>query len=305
MLYFFIVLIAPFLYALSNYIDKILLEKYFKKSGVGVILLFSSLVSIFSVPFFLWADPTVLDVSYKNILVLCLSGILNIGVIWCYLLALKDDETSIVIVFYQLVPLFAYLLGYLILGESLTQIQLISMAIIILGTTIIAIEIDSENKFKLRKKTILPMIAASFFWALESVIFKAAAIQENVWRSLFWGNLMLLLVGTCIFIFIRSYRVNFLLALRNNSKAILSLNAFNELLYILANIIFAFSYMVAPVSIILLTNSFQPIFVFIIGLVLTIFAPKILVEKIQTKHIWQKIIAMCITGIGVYLLFMS
>jgi len=305
MTYFFIALIAPFLYALTNYIDKILLEKYFKKSGIGVILLFSSLISLFALPFFLWADPTVLNVNYKDILILCLSGMLNIGVLWCYLLALRDDETSIVIVFYQLVPLFACVLGYLILGESLTHMQIVSMAIILLGTTIISLEVDSENKFKLRKKTILPMIAASFFWAAGSVLFKAAAIEENVWRSLFWENTMLVLAGICIFVFIRSYRINFLLALRSNSKAILSLNAFNELLYISANVVFAFSYMVAPISLILLMNSFQAIFVFIIGLVLTIFIPNLLVEKIHAKHIWQKIIAICITGIGTYLLFMS
>jgi ankyrin repeat protein len=95
------------------------------------------------------------------------------------------------------------------------------------------------------------------------------------------------------------------IAIKNNSKALLSLNGINELIYIGGNIIVAYSYLLAPIGLVLLTESFQPIFVLIIGLFFTIFFPKIIVEKIQAKHIWPKIIAICITGIGTYLLFMK
>lgn len=305
MTWFFIALIAPFLYALSNYIDKILLEKYFKNGGVGTILIISSLFSICAVPFFLIADPTVLDVGGKHILVLSIVGLLNVGVIWCYLIALKGAEASVVIIFYQLVPVFGYILGFFILGETLNQMQLIAMATIILGTTVISFELNSENKYRIRKKIILPMVFACLFWASGSVIFKAVAIEENVWRSLFWEHLMLFIVGACIFIFIRSYRKNFISALKNNSKAILSFSALSELLYILGNIVFAFSYMLAPVALVLLVDSFQPIFVLIIGIFLTIFFPRIVKEKLIANNLWQKIIAISITLIGSYLLSIS
>jgi len=302
MSWFFIALIGPFLYALTNYIDKVLLERYFKKSGIGTILLFSSLISVFALPFFFLMDRTVLDVSFTNILILAVRGMLSVGVLWCYLIALKNEETSVVIVFYQLVPVFGAIMGYLLLGEVLTQMQLISMAIIIFGTTIIAFEIDSDNHFKLRKSTVIPMLAASFFWASGGTIFKAVALEENLWRSLFWGHSMLLLTGIGIFIFMRSYRENFILALKNNSKNILSLNVFNEFIYILGDVSVAYAYLLAPVGLVLLAESFQPIFVFIIGAILTVFFPKIVVERMELKHVWQKIIAISITGTGTYLL---
>lgn len=303
MSWFFIAIIGPFLYALTNYIDKILLEKYFKKSGIGTILLFSSLVAVFALPFFWLMDKTVLDVSFTNILILAVRGMLGVGVLWCYLIALRDEETSVVIVFYQLVPVFASILGYFVLGEVLTHIQMIAMAIIILGTTIIAFEVDSDNHFKLRKKsTIIPMLGASFFWALGGTIFKMVALEENLWRSLFWENIMFVLIGICIFIFIRSYRENFISAFKSNSKNILSLNVLNESIYISGNVAVAYAYMLAPVGLVLLMQSFQPIFVLIIGAILTVFFPKIIVEKIEAKHIWQKIIAISLTGIGTYLL---
>lgn len=305
MSWFFLTLVAPFLYALTNHIDKVLLEKYFKKSGVGTLVLFSSLLSALALPLLFWADPLALRVPGTSILALTAVGILNMLVLWFYLLALRDEEASVAIVFYQLVPVFGLGLGYLILGEVITQAQFIAMAIIILGTTIISFEIDTENNFKLRRQTVALMLSASFFWALSSVIFKVVALEENVWRSLFWEHLVLTVVGILIFTFVRSYRTHFLSAIRNNSGAILSLNFANEALYMLGNLVFAFAYLLAPISLILLTESFQPIFVFAIGIFLTLFFPKVSVEKIQTKHLWQKAIAICITGIGTYLLLTS
>lgn len=302
MSWFLIAIIGPFLYALTNHIDKVLLEKYFKEGGVGTLVLFSSLLSILALPFIYLGDQTVLSVSSINIIILFVIGLMNVLVLWFYLLALRDDEASIIVVFYQLVPVLGLILGYFILDEVLTKMQLIAMAIIILGTTVISFEIDNENKFRLKKKTIALMLTASTFWAIESVIFKAVALEENVWRSLFWEHIALVVVGIIIFVSMPFYRSNFLSAIKNNSKGILSLNVANESLYMVGNIVIAFAYMLAPIALILLAESFQPIFVFAIGIFLTIFFPKISVENIEAKHIWQKVIAITITGIGTYLL---
>lgn len=305
MTWFLIALIGPFLYALTNHIDKILLEKYFKQGGVGTLLLFSSLLSVISLPFLYWVDPSVLDVSTSSVVVLSIAGILDILVLVCYFIALKNEEASVAVIFYQLMPVFGYVLGYFILGEVLTHLQLTAIALVILGTAIVSIEVDTESRFKLRKQTIVPMVLASFFWATSSVIFKWAALEDNVWRSLFWEHLALTVIGIFIFTFVKTYRTHFVSAIRDNSKAILSLNILNETLYMLGNFTFSFAFMLAPVALVLLTQSFQPIFVLIIGIILTVFFPHISVEKIHARHLWPKFIAIIITGIGTYLLSIS
>jgi drug/metabolite transporter (DMT)-like permease len=305
MTWFFFTLIGPLLYASTNHIDKILLERYFKTSGVGTLVLFSSLLSALALPILFLMDSTVFTVPPLEIVTLATVATLNVLVLLCYLFALRNEEASIVIVFYQLVPVFAYGLGYLILGETLTQMQLIAMAIIILGTTIISFEIDIENNFKLRTQTVGLMVGASFFWALGSVIFKAVALEENVVRSLFWEHLVLTVIGIFIFVFLTSARKHFMHALKINSTGIISLNVLNEILYMIGNFVFAYAYLLAPISLILLTNSFQPIFVLAIGILLTIFFPKISVEKIRARHLSQKILAIAITGVGTYLLLIS
>lgn len=303
MTWFFLALIAPFLYALTNHIDKVLISKYFKESGVGALILFSSLLSVIAMPFLFWADPTVFSLEPFSIAILAIGGVLNILVLWCYFVALSDDEASVTIIFYQLVPVFALILGYFVLGETITEIQFIAMLIIIVGTSIISFDVDADNKFTIRKQTIFLMSAASFFWALESILFKMVALEENWIRSLFWEHLMLLVVGMSVFVFIKKYRADFLQAVRENSKPILALNLGNEGLYMLGNVIFAYAYMLAPVALVLLTQSFQPVFVIIVGVFLTIFFPKITVEKVSLIDLTQKFLAIIITGIGTYMLF--
>jgi hypothetical protein len=76
----------------------------------------------------------------------------------------------------------------------------------------------------------------------------------------------------------------------------------NEGLYIIGNVVVAFAYLLAPIGLVLLTESFQPIFVFALGIFFTFFFPKVATEKIYARHILQKVIAICITGLGTYLL---
>jgi len=305
MMWFFVALIGPLLYAVTNYIDKILLEKYFKEGGVGTLLIFSGVLSGLALPILYLIDPTPFQVSPLHIIALAVVGTLNVLVLFFYLKALDDEEVSVAIIFYQLVPVFAYGLGYFILGETLTQSQIIAMSVIILGTSIVSFEVDADNHFRFRKQTVLYMLAASFCWALGSVVFKAVALEEAVVRSLFWEHLMLMLIGIGLFVFIRSYREHFITALRKNSGAILLLNVGNESIYMLGNVAFSFAYLLAPIALVLLANSYQAIFVLIIGVILTFFFPNTIKEKTYIKHLGQKGLAIAVTALGTYLLFIS
>jgi len=302
MTWFLIASIGPFLYAITNHIDKVLLEKYFKEGGVGTLILFSSLLSVLALPVLYLIEPDILNISLFNALFLVVIGVLDLLVLFCYFMALKDDEASIVVVFYQLVPIIGLGLGYLILGEVLSHMQLIAMAIIILGTTIIAFEVDTENNFKLRKKTIGYMLAAGFFWALEATLFKMVALEENVLQSLFWNSVVLVLIGCLLFIFVKKYRYHFTQALRNNSRKIIGANVANEVLYMLGNTALAFAAILAPIALILLMESFQAFYVLVIGVFLTLFFPNVSEEDIRLKNLVQKLFAIIITGIGTYLL---
>lgn len=304
MTWFLLAIAGPFLYAITNFIDKVILERYFKVGGVGTILIFSGLMSVFVLPVLLFFDPTPFSMSLAHIAALAVVGIVNVLILFFYLKAISSDEVSVAIIFYQLVSVFAYVLGYLILGETLTTMQIAAMVVIIAGTSIVSFEIDEENHFHLKRRTILYMTLASFCWALSGVIFKAVALEEDVIRSFFWENFMMVVIGAGIFLFVRSYRNHFLEAFRSNGKSILLLNGLNEVVYISGNAVVAFAFMLAPVALVLLANSYQSIFVLAIGAFLTFFFPHLVKERVHLKNVGQKILAILVTAVGTYLLFL-
>src|SRR3989338_5774192 len=118
--WFFIALLAPALWSASNHCDKYLISRYFNGVGTGALVLFSSLVGLLVLPVILLFQPTVIEVSFSNALAMIVSGIIAIIGIVLYLYAMKKDEASIVTPLFQTIPVFAFILGYFVLGETLT-----------------------------------------------------------------------------------------------------------------------------------------------------------------------------------------
>jgi len=296
-------LIGPILWAIGNHIDKFLIEKYFKAKGTGVLLMFSSLIGVIVLPILFFIKPEVLDIGNTHAIVLVIAGIAEVIIFWLYFKALEHEEASVVVPFYQLVPVFAYVFGYFVLGEILTNVQILAMILIISGASVLSIEIDEENKFKLRKNTAFLMTLVALISAAESVVFKYIILEENFWVSTFWFYSGLAFIGIMMFIFSHKLRKEFLSVWKINSKKIIGINVINEFLTIIGNVTFSFAYLFAPIAVVLLFNSYQPIFVFAIGIILTLFFPKIGMEKIKAKHLLQKIFVIAIMGVGTYLLF--
>lgn len=304
MTWFALAVLSPFLWSMCNHIDKIILEKYFKEGGVGTLLIVSALTSVVATPFLYLIDSSVLDVGGGDFLIIIITAVLDIVLLWAYLNAMQKDDSSNVIVFYQLVPVLGIISGWVFLGEVINTHQLVAMGIIIFGTTIISLE-EVEGKFSCKTRTILYMLLACSCWAAELAIFKVAALEENVWRTLFWKHIVLAVLGLLMYSFVPKYRKSFLEAVRENSAPIFLANLLNEALYMLGTISYAVAVMSAPVALVLLTETFQSIFVFLIAIFFVKFIPKLATEEINRKHILKKSVAICITGLGTYLLLVA
>ena len=301
MTWFLLAITGPFLYAITNHIDKNLLAKYFKEGGVGTLILFSALLSVLPIPIFYLLDPSVLEVTNRALGTLLTVGLLHLALLWFYLKALEDEEATVVIIFYQIVPIMGLLFGWGVLGETINKMQGLAMFIVLIGTSLVAFE-TIDNKIKFKWNTIKYMLLASVCWAAGDTLFKYVALEQNVVRSLFWEHVVLVLAGVVIFILVPMYRKHFMIALQKNSTAILSLNILNEVIYIGANVVMAFPLLMVPVGILLLSDTFQPLFVLIIAIFLTIFFPKVIAERVDTGRLVQKILSILITGVGVYIL---
>jgi len=302
--WFLVALIGPVLYAVTNHIDKHLLEKYFKNGEAGAIVIFSALFGIFAIPIVYLIEPNVLSMEVKSIAILIFSGALSIVCLILYYKALKNDEASVVVPFYQTIPIFGFFFGYFILNEILTEQQLLACGMIILGASILSFDI-TKSKVGVKKRVVALMLGASFLYAVVGVIFKMVAIEDGFWVSMFWNFVGTVLMGIILFVYNKAYRLQFLQIFKHNSWSVISLNSLNEILFVIAEGAVAYATLLAPIALVMTVNGFQPLFVFLFGILITLFFPKAEKESLSRNVIAQKILAIGIITIGTVVLGMS
>lgn len=299
MTWFIIAVLGSLCYAATNHIDKYLISKYLKNGEVGSLIIFSAIFSIFALPIVYLIYPAVFTVTVLQGIILAVTGMMTVIAILLYLYALSEDEATNVVPFYQTVPIFGFILGYFVLGESITYIQGIASLVIIAGAIILSFDLgNSEIRFK--GKVVLYMLSASMLYAISTVLFKLVAIDEGFWLSTFWSLLGKVILGIIFLAFVPVYRNQFLTVLKSNRIGVLSLNSFNETLTILADGLVGYASLLAPVALVLLAGAFQPMFVLMIGVFLTVFFPKISQESLLRKHLVQKVSAILLIMIGSY-----
>ena len=185
--WFLIALIGPTLYALSNHLDKLILSRYIQEdnSDRWVLTAFSSLFGTLIVPIAFFFDHSVFSVPLAVALWLMGIGMFLMGALFLYYTALQRDEASYVVPFYQTIPVFTYIIGLFVLGETLTPLQLLGGTIILAGTLVLSFEgVFSDLRFK--RGVVLPMLGASVLMALNDVFFKVFALETSFWASVFW-----------------------------------------------------------------------------------------------------------------------
>jgi len=301
MSWFFIALIGSLFYASTNHIDKYLISKYLKGGEVGSLVIFSSIFSIFALPIVYFIHPEVFSVSLIQAMALATTGMMTVIALLLYFYALNEDEATNVVPFYQTIPIFAFALGYMILGETVSSVQAIASLVIIAGATVLSFEFGG-GRIRFKSKVVFLMLSASLLYALSSVVFKLVALDEGFWLSTFWSLVGKVILGGFFLSAIPVYRKQFFTVLKENKVRILALNSTNEILAILADGFVSFATLLAPVALVLLAGAFQPVFVLVIGVILTLFLPRISQESLSHKHMIQKIVAIGIIMVGTYLL---
>ena len=295
-----IAFLAPFLWAISNFIDKFLVSKYFK-GRIGTLIIYSCSVGLPISLLILIFKPEVLQVNLSIALFMVLNGFFYIAYLFPYLKALHKADTSIVTPIFQTIPVFSYFLAFFVLGETLTKMQMVASAFIILGAVGISLKFEN-GKTRFRKEVVFLMLLASIIISLNSLLFKFFAIQLDFWTVSFWQYVGFLLFGSLIFMFSRSYRRDFLSSFTRDGKKIIGLNIANESINIIAVMIFTYATLLAPLSLVQVINGFQPLFTFMLGAVLTLFVPHLIKENLEGRILVQKILFMVLMIIGAYLL---
>jgi len=215
-----------------------------------------------------------------------------------YFQALQTEEASVVAPFFQIAPVFGYVLGYLVLGEVPTAWQTAGGALIVGGTLLLSHRGGDARRFKSR--LVLLMVACAFLLSLTSLVFKVYVISDEFWTTMFWS-----FAGQAVFGFaimaIEPYRRQFLRLLRTNTRALISVNAVNEFVNLGGSLGTRYALVLAPLGLVQAVTSTTTLFVFVFGVALSALFPAFGREELSGWQLVKKGGAATLIVVGVAL----
>jgi drug/metabolite transporter (DMT)-like permease len=296
---------GPVLWAISVHFDKYLVDRFFKDSNVAVLLLFTAFIGLLLLPFIWFFVPSVMSPGPGAMALMTVSGILYMTGMLLYLRALQSEEASVVAPFFQTGPLFGYVLAYLVLGETLTAQQFAGGGLIIVGALLVSMRFrrsargGADGAFKAKLAGL--MVTCGFIMAVSSLIFKIFAIRDEFWTTTFWMFVGEALFGVAL-LSIGTYRRQFVTLLHSNTTALLSINASNELINLGGGLGNRYALTLAPLSLVQAIGSTTTLFVFLFGIVLSLFWPRLGRETLSWRQLLPKGVAALFVAAGVALL---
>lgn len=311
MLWLYITISAYLLFAIANIGDKLVISKFKTEAivyafYVGVL----GVVTLVLIPFgVIWPDLNQFVSSM-------IGGVSFVFALYFMYLAFNAGETTRAItIIGSTSPIFTFLLSFLILKERLSSNQLYAFAILILAIIIISWQLEkkqkpgsarlvrSQAKAGATKKQLIWALLSGFIFAISYVSAKyvyeyQAFISGFVWIRI--GGFLTALVILFVAKNRKLIKIDLQRPKTQKGSLILAIQIIGGTGVIGQN--YAFS--IASATLINALQAIQYAFVFILASVLGTKIPT-LKESLSYKQLIQKIIAIILIAIGLYLLTMN
>lgn len=288
---------GPVLWGLSFHFDKYLIDHYFKKADVAVLIVFTALISALMLPFILAFDHRVTSLPVSSASIMLLGGAMSMGAMVFYLRALQTEDVAIVAPLFQLTPIFAFILGYVALGETPSHGQLLGGGIIVLGTLVL---VWQRGQTTVKARLVVLMTLCTAILAVTTVIFKIFALREAFWPTVFWTYAGEALFGLSILV-VPTYRAQFRALFQIHPVALLGVNGTNELINLGGALGARYALLSAPVGLVQAIGSTTSLFVFLFGVLWTWLAPGIGSKGFSRAELMRKLSGAVLITLGTVL----
>ncbi len=298
-----ITLFASLLFATTNHIDKFMLNGIEKSNNsIKVLVVFSTLIAgVVFTPIWLIINRFSISISKISLICVILSSLAYSLATYFYFKALNKNDTSIVVVMFHLIPVFSYFFALIFFGEKIGGRQIIGSVIILLASILISLDFEKKDN-KNRLEVLFLMILSSSLFAIYFILFDIG-IRNNTYNACaFWYQVGLLLIGI-VLLFIKNIRKAFLQAIINNGKKYLLFNISNESINLTANLLINFANVTIPIAIANILNTFQSVFVFVLGIIGSKLFPKYFNENLEKKIRIRKVTCIFLSMIGLIIMF--
>lgn len=288
MLWVILVLISAFLYSLVNILDKIAISREFRDPVFATFLYgLISFLAFGSIGFFI-------DVGAQGwiIFVSIILGIVAVASVYAYYDVLRRAEVSSFTPLLSVYPFFVVILAYLFLGELLTFVNYLGIALLVFGAVMIS---RNDKKFKIGfNRNFLTTMAIVLLIAIGDVVIKHLTGIVDVWLILFWGGVGAGIVSVPMFFFHHP---------TIKKKAVRGVEHFvlANIFTIIAMALVFFAISLGSVSLVGALGRVKLLFVFAEAYLLSIFLPKLLKERVGKRVIKNKLFAIVLIIIGAIL----
>lgn len=287
-------LLAPLFFVSSNFLDKYILSKYTK--GIFDFLFFSTIINWFSftILFVIIGIPE--QTAYFWIPIL--TGIILLYSYGFYGKALEQNDTSVIVIFFKLIPVITVILAFIFLGQTLSFNELLGFIIVLTGATIVSFE---KNKKMLAKRFGMILVAI-FMWSVMILLIDYGLTKMPFWDYFMLDALGSTLAGLMLFI-IPSTRTQIINGLKTATINKYAWFSGDNILDFLGQISIKKALVIAPsAGLVMVVAQVQSFYAIIIGVLLTLFLPNIIKENISTGTLIKKSIGALIMFSGIYIL---
>jgi len=279
---------ATVMWTLGNVIDKFVISRYFKGPFPQVSFsCFMSLVAAIVVALAGGIDivPTAVIVTPF------VAGVLYQVMMYFYFKSLYVEQVSRVIPLFTFVPVFVLAFAAVALGEFFAPLTYVGIAALVLGA--LALCYESREVFKLSRAFWLMMIGNIFF-AAATVLVKMSLATLPITVTFFW----FLLGSFALIVAFLPFGWAALRAVARKRPVALGLITISESIATLGKYSLFIAATLTAISLIYAMAETQMFFVLLFAVIVSLFYPNIMQEKMSKRDIITKVLALIIMFVG-------
>ena len=292
-------LLAPLFWAASNIFDKYALEKVTR--GVYDFLFFGS-IGAFLAGIGAFAVFGLDEISRAALFPIAGGFLIQYSYLF-YSHALQKEDASYVIPLYITYSVVVLVLARFF-GEVISSPQLISFFIVFSGALVLSFkELSFDLLQMLRFRTgALLMIPAVLLLSVD-ILFVNHALKILSFTDVFIYDTLGFSLSVLPFFLVPSWRREILRGIQSASLWKYGIFFINDVVDLSGHLVYKFALLAAPAaSLVAVLGGIQPFYVLALGILFTLFLPKIVKENITKKELSQKLIGATIIVIGIALL---
>jgi len=309
--WFIVALVAYFLLAIANLIDKYLVEKVLgsARAYTFIACIMGGLIFLGAPWFLSWPGWTYLFLD------LSLGAIFGLALLMLYASLRRGEASRALVIIGGSTPIFSVPLAFLILGDKLSNNQIIALAFLVIGVLVVAFLPNKQSSFwdkissslNLKRSqtlsSVLLALGSGLAYSLFFVGSKLAYQVQPFLSTFLWTRLGAAIAALFILFSPRARREIKSLFTRNpQRKRNQGLVVGNQVLGSLGFILQNYAVFLGPVALVNALQGVQYAWIIVLGAAVSLFAPKILKEDISWPIMIQKGSAILMISVGLYFL---